>query len=207
MKIAFFSESSADEASLKIFVAGILGKEIEPISLPNKIIQRSSSGVDKYLPNVLRAVYYWTDAEALVVVSDSDDTPVHIAEHETRENLSCRLCQLRRAVTETLSKIKDEKTFRVAIGVPVPAIEAWYLCLANPHVGEASWIRKQNGEKINYDRKSLKLELYGNNRPPIEILTKKAIEAAQELVNNFEHFERLFPSGFGSLINEVRSWK
>lgn len=207
MKIAFFSESLADEAALKILAAGILGEEIEEISLPNTIIQRSSSHLDKNLSSVIRGVYYWTDAEALIVVSDSDDSPVHIQKHETEPNYQCRLCQLVRTVAETIATLKGDRVFRVAIGVPVPAIEAWYLCGVNAHVNEATWIRKQNGEKIQYDRKSLKVELYGNDRPAIEILREKAIESAERLVEDLEQLEEFFPQGFGCLVNEIRSWK
>lgn len=207
MKIAFFSESPADEAALKIIVAGILGEEIEETDLPNTIERRSASHVDKLLPNVIKGVFYWTDAEALIVVSDSDDTFVHTKEHETELNEQCRLCQLRKAVAETVSKLKGKKTFRVAVGVPVPAIEAWFLCGINPHVNEATWIRKQNGERISYDRKSLKVELYGNDRPAIETLKEKAIESAERLIEDLEQFEELFPQGFGCLINEIRGWK
>lgn len=207
MKIAFFSESPADEAALKIIVAGILGEEFEETDLPNTIERRSSSHVDKLLPNVIKGVFYWTDADALIVVSDSDDTSVHTKEHETELNEQCRLCQLRKAVAETVSNLKGERTFRVAVGVPVPAIEAWFLCSINPHVNEATWIRKQNGERISYDRKSLKVELYGNDRPAIEILKEKAIESAERLVEDLEQLEKLFPQGFGCLINEIRGWK
>lgn len=207
MKIAFFSESPADEAALKILVAGILGEEIEETDLPNTIERRSSSHVDKLLPNVIKGVYFWTDAEALIVVSDSDDTSVHTKEHETESNEQCRLCQLRKAVAKTVSKLKGEKAFKVAIGVPVPAIEAWFLCGINPHVNEATWIRKQNGERIQYDRKSLKVELYGNDRPAIETLKEKAIESAERLVEDLDKLENLFPQGFGCLINEIRGWK
>lgn len=209
MKIAFFSESITDEAILKIFVEGILGEEVEPIDLPNTITQRSSSGVDKYLPNVLRGVYYWTNAEVLVVVSDSDDTPVHVEEHERQENLKCRLCQLRKAVFETLSELKGDKTFRVAIGVPVPAIEAWYLYGKNPQVYELTWLRKQNGEKITYDRIKLKEEVYISTHAPLETKIILAEKEAKRIVENglLDDLERAFPYGFGSLANEIRSWK
>ncbi len=210
MKIAFFSESPADEAALKTLIAGILGEEIEETDLPNTIIQRSSSHVDKLLPNVIKAVHYNSNAEALIVVSDSDDTPVHAQEHETKENNNCRLCQLRKTVNETVSKLQNvtgKKIIRIAIGVPIPAIEAWYLCGVNAHVNEATWIRKQNGERIQYDRKSLKAELYGNDRPSLEILKEKAIESAERLVEDLKPLEEFFPQGFGSLINEIRGWK
>jgi len=159
MKIAFFSESIADESALRILVAGILGEEIEQTNLPNRLEYRSSTHLDRNLPAVIKAVHYNSDADALVVVSDSDDSPVHTSEHEETSVEKCRLCQLRRAVEETLLRLRPvagKDIIKVAVGVPVPAIEAWYLFRRNPQLYETTWIRKQNGEKITYDRKSLR---------------------------------------------------
>jgi hypothetical protein len=210
MKIAFFSESPADEAALAILVSGILGEEVEQASLQVHIQARGSSNIDKILPTVIRAVNYNSDAEALVVVSDSDDTPVHLDSHDGRRNLDCRMCQLRNTVAETLTKLNavpGKDILKVAVGVPVPAIEAWYLCGINPHVNEATWIRKQNGEKIKYDRKKLKFQVYNTDHPSLELETEHAIECATRLVSEFEQLDQLFPQGFRSFANEIRSWK
>lgn len=210
MKIAFFSESIADESALKILVAGILGEEIEETNLPNRLEYRSSSHLDKNLPSVISAVHYNSDAEALIVVSDSDDTVVHTQRHRETDNEKCRLCQLQKAANKTVAKLQafaGNEVIKVAVGVPVPAIEAWYLCGVNAQVNEAAWIRKQNDERISYDRKSLKLELYGNDRPPMRLLTEKAVESAKRLKNDLERLEQLFPEGFGLFANEIRSWK
>ncbi len=212
MKIAFFSESVADESALRILVAGILGEEIEQTNLPNRLEYRSSTHLDRNLPAVIKAVHYNSDADALVVVSDSDDSPVHTSEHKETSVEKCRLCQLRRAVEEThlgLRPVAGKDKIKVAVGVPVPAIEAWYLFGRNPQLYEAAWIRKQNGETITYDRKSLKEEIYGTNRPSIELEIHRAIIEAKRIVENglLEDLEKAFPFGFGSLINEVKSWK
>ena len=210
MKIAFFSESIADESALKVLVAGILNEEIEDTNLPNRLEYRSSSHLDKNLPIVIAAVHYNSDAEILVVVSDSDDTIVHTKRHEELSEEKCRLCQLQKATDYAVSKLQQvvgKPTLRVAVGVPVPAIEAWYLCGVNAQVSEAAWIRKQTGERISYDRKSLKIQLYGNDRPPMKVLTEKAVESAQRLINEIEQLEQMFPEGFGVFANKLRSWK
>lgn len=212
MKIAFFSESIADESALRILVAGILNEEIEDINLPNTIVQRSSSHVDKLLPTIIKAVYYNTNAEALIVVSDSDDTPVHTDEHEENVDDRCRLCQLRQAVSTTVSNLRavaGKEILKVAVGVPVPAIEAWYLYKKNPQLYEVTWIRKQNGENIAYDRIKLKEECYGNSRPSIELETECAVREARRIIENdlLNDLENAFPHGFGSLASEIRSWK
>ncbi len=77
MKITIFSESPTDEAALKILIEAILEKEIEEIPRPNTLKSRGFASVENELPVVIKSVYYKTDVEGLVVVYDSDDTPVH----------------------------------------------------------------------------------------------------------------------------------
>lgn len=212
MKIAFFSESVADESALKILVSGILEEEIEETDLPNKLIYRSCTHLDRDLPSVISAVYYNSNAQALVVASDSDDTPVHISEHENKENDKCRLCQLRKVVEKSLSKLQafeGKDLLKVVIGIPVPAVEAWYLFGINPQVSEVYWIRFQNGEKIRYDRKRLKEQVYGTSRPSLGLETKRAMEETTRIVENelLDGLETNFPQGFGKMADEVRLWK
>ncbi len=212
MKIAFFSESKADESALRILVAGILDEEIENTDLPNRLQYRSSSHLNSNLPSVINGVYYNSNAEALIVASDSDDLPVHIAEHEINENERCRLCRLRKAVEIDLSRLKEiagKELLKVAIGVPVPAIEAWYLIGKNPHVSEFTWIRKQNGENITYDRRRLKEQVYGNVRPSLKLETECAVKESKRIVetNLLEELEKSFPFGFGNFADTIRNWK
>ncbi|MDQ3129906.1 MAG: hypothetical protein M3Q99_03980 [Acidobacteriota bacterium] len=175
MKIAFFSESVADESALRILVVGILNEEIEQTNLPNRLQYRSSTQLDRDLSAVIKAVDYNSDADALVVVSDSDDSPVHTIEHEENRIEKCRLCQLRKAVADTLSVLRPvagKDIIKVAVGVPVPAIEAWYLFGRNPQLFEATWMRQQNGEKIDYDRKKIKRRNLWHESPVIRIGNK-----------------------------------
>lgn len=98
---------------------------------------------------------------------------------------------------------------KVAVGVPVPAIEAWYLFGKNPQLYEATWIRKQSGEHITYNRKSLKEEVYGTIRPSLYLETERATQEVARIVENgfLENLEKAFPYGLGSLANEIRQWK
>ncbi len=212
MKIAFFSESKADEAALKILVSGILEEEIEESNLPNTIPRRSSSHLDGLLSAIIQGVYYWTDADALVVVSDSDDTQVHTNEHEDKSNDKCRVCNLRKAVESSLKKlqrIEGKEILKVAIGVPVPAIEAWYLFGINPHVSSVYWLRSQKGEIIQYDRKRLKQQVYGTDKPSLKKETECAVKESTRIVENrlLDNLENSFPKGFGEMANEIRNWK
>src|SRR5215213_211241 len=138
MKVVVLSESSADEAAIRILVNGILGGETEDVpSLPLR--SRGWPSVIKVLPTVIKFLYYRTDAEALVVIADSDDSPVHRSSHDQagNEEPGCRLCQLRRVVNETKpSALTGRDELKIAVGLAVPAIEAWYLCGVDPHVNE-----------------------------------------------------------------------
>lgn len=212
MKVAFFSESKADETVLKNFVEEISEAEIEEKDIRKNLQFRSSSHLIKNLPVVIRSVHYSSDADFLVISSDSDDTPVHIAQHETIENEQCHLCCLQKIVQKSLAELQDfegKQMLKIAIGIPVPAIEAWLLFGKNLHVSENYWIRFQNGEKIRYDRKKLKVELYGGDRIPEVKRIEISLKAIQRIVENdlLEGLEENFPQGFGKMADEVRNWK
>src|SRR5215212_1976636 len=130
MKVVVLSESSADEAAIRILINGILGEETEDVpSLPLR--SRGWPYVLRVLPTVIKFLHYQTDAEAIVVIADSDDSPVHRSSHDQAGNaeVGCRLCQLRKVFKETkLTAITGRGELKIAVGLAVPAIEAWYLC-------------------------------------------------------------------------------
>lgn len=214
MKIGIFSESPSDEAVLKILVEGIIGEEIEVVPYPNRL-QSRGSGVRRDVPIVLRGVYYNTEAEFLIIVRDSDDTPVHKKEHDepnNKEAENCRYCELRKVVKsalENLTPTQRKENFKVAVGVAVSAIEAWLLCGVNPHASEATWINRQVEKDFSTynDRKRLKVELYGSEIASSKIMIERSTESAERLAANIEQLEILFPEGFGNMANEIRSWK
>jgi hypothetical protein len=211
MKVAILSESPDDAAAIRIFVAAILERETQEISL-DAFQVRSYSVVINVLPAVLSHLHYRTDAEALVVVIDSDDSPVHQSSHDEAGGAvpSCRLCNLRSLVASrkaNLRAVPGRGEIKTALGLAVPAIEAWYRCVRDPHVNEATWARKLASERITYTRNSLKRDVYGTERPSVEMKKAKAVEAAEKLADDIALVETLFPSGFGSFANDVRSWQ
>ncbi len=210
MKVAILSESSADEAAIRILVGAILGRETEEVAL-TPLRSRGWPAVIRVLPAILPRLHYHTNAEALVVVADSDDSPVHQSGHDIigQRETNCRLCQLRGEVESQkarLAPVSGRGVIKTALGLAVPAIEAWYRCGLDPQVSEATWARKLTSERIAYTRNSLKRVVYGTERPSIQIETAKAVEAAGRLANNLPLIEKLFPSGFGAFANDVRSW-
>lgn len=212
MKVAVLCESPPDWAAIRILIDGILGKQTEEVpSLPR--IETRPGGwpsVRTLLPVAIRYLYFYTDVNALVVVADSDDSPIHQAAHDEagREDPRCRLCQLRRIIKETVvSPVRGRGNLKSAVGVAVPAIEAWYLCGVDQHVNESTWARKiQHSEKITYTRNELKKRLYGTEHPALETMKHHAIEAATRLVDDLSKLEQLFPSGFGPLVEDIRNW-
>ena len=211
MKVAVLSESPADEAAIRILLEAILGVSTEDIRSHPSLRIRGWPMVIRVLPTIIKRLYYHTDAEALVVIADSDDSPVHESTHEQSggEDRRCRLCQLRSVTNEEKSRltvIHSRAPFKTAIGLAVPAIEAWYLCGLNPQVNEATWARKLQSEKITFTRNSLKKQVYGTDRPTIKLETLHAVEAAIRLTKDLQLIERLFPIGFGSFAQDVRNW-
>lgn len=210
MKIAVVSESPADEAAIKILVDAIVGKETDLV--PLRLRPGGWPHVLQLLPAMIKALHYTTDADGFAVVVDSDNSPVHVDDHEVDDhsNSECRLCLLRNCIQSTsrgLSPVATRLGLKTAAGVAIPAIEAWYQCGIDLHVNEARWIGKLSGEKINFTKESLKIAVYGSNQPPLHTETSAAIAAAKRLADNLNQLEQLFPNGFGCLMADIRGWR
>lgn len=210
MKIAFVSESPADEAAIKILVDAVVGSESELFSLRTR--PGGWTKIFELLPSIINGLHYGTDVEALVVVMDSDESPPHQNTHEppNEENPECRLCRLRATGRTTLARLRALPTrteMKTALGLAVPAIEAWYRAGLDPHVNEVAWTRKLLGEDVSYDKRSLKQDTYGSYQPSLNTETIAAVAAARRLTDNFDLLVELFPNGFGSLIRDLRDWE
>src|SRR5437879_2704240 len=142
MKIGFYGESPADQAAMAVFTEGILGEPPEPINMD--LEAHSVPGFFGALGGVFRGVHYHSDAEGLIVVVDCDDAELHDPAHDQPGGGGerCRLCQARKIITLARKQLKARQgrpELKFAIGLPVPAIEAWYLVDKNHQVGEAAW--------------------------------------------------------------------
>jgi hypothetical protein len=210
MKIAVVSESPADEAAIKILVDAILGHETELVSAP-RLRPGGWPHVLTLLPSIAKALHYHTETDAIAVVVDSDSSPIHLLDHPSNQecNLECRLCLVRSCLGTSLlrvSPIPNRMALKTAVGLAVPAIEAWYCCGIDAHVNEARWFGYLGGEKINYSKRSLKLNMYGSDKPGLHAETTIAVMAAQRLARDIDQLRQLFPSGFGCLLADVRGW-
>lgn len=210
MKVGFLSESPADEAAVRILVEAILEERVQLVQ--PSLRARGWPHVLQVLPDLLRHLQFQTEADALIVVVDSDDTTLHDGNHEDPNQYHpfCRICQLELAVRRTVKrwKLPDGRAgIRVAIGMAVPAVEAWYLCGRDPEVGEGGWRVCAERGRCPYNRRELKWRTYGTHRPPLLLETRRAEEECRRLAKELRELENAFPLGFGNLAREVRQWR
>ncbi len=208
MKIGFYCESPADQAALAVFTEGILGAPLEPINMD--LQATGVTGILSSLDGVYRGIHYNSDAEGLIIAVDCDDTKLHDPTHdEAGGDEDCRLCQIRKIVARARKQLKPrpgKPVLKLAIGLAVPAIEAWYLVERNKQVGEAAWKSGLAAGKPPFTRPQLKQLVYGTDRPSIEHETECAVREARRLIGNISAIETAFPVGFGLMAKEIRSW-
>lgn len=211
MNVALLSESPADEAALRILVAGILGGPANWVAPGFRA--RGWPNVAQVLPAVVRHLHFNTHASLLVVVVDSDDSIVHTASHDAPDYFhpQCRMCQLRAVVRRTNKKIARsprpagaQGAVLRAVGVAVPAIEAWYLCGRDDSVTELAWIQGQEKQRLPYTRAQLKWRVYGTDRPNLPLETDHALREVERHRRDPRRLEHDFP-GFAALARDVRA--
>jgi hypothetical protein len=208
MKLAVVCESSADEAAIRILANAALGTKSTPIRMKS-IRHRGWPGVRSDLPAILRELHFHTDADAVVVVVDPDDSVPHESQHPqplSRE-LNCRFCELRDISARVLSQLKPRAhapTIRIAIGLAVPAIEAWLLCDQNTNINETTWRQVLAKNSSRYDRPKLKVELYGTDRPDLPRATEVMVQRATELAAKLDLLQQRFPGGFVPMVEALR---
>ncbi len=213
MKVAYFAESPADEAALRILTESILNRKTDTI-YHNGLRHRGWPAVRTVLPVVLKELHYHTEAEGFVLIVDSNGATPHSSSHEqpNASDPNCRLCQLRRITDETLGKVRPRTngtTLKIALGLAVPAIEGWLLCGVDSHVTEAAWInglKENRRDRMPYTKKGLKHQLYGTSHPSLVLETEKMKAAATRLSADLTAIQNLFPGGFGPLVKSLRAW-
>ena len=209
MKIGYYCESPADQAAIAVFTQAILGAPTEPISMD--LEAHSVPGFFRSLDGVFRGVHFNSDAEALVIVADCDDTELHDEAHATpgQDPKNCRLCEIRRIVARARNQLRarpGQPELKVAIGLAVPEIEAWYLVGSNHAVGEPAWRVGLASGKLPFTKAQLKQMVYGTDRSSLELETQRAVEEARRVVQDLNAIEAAFPVGFGLMAREIRSW-
>jgi hypothetical protein len=202
VRLVALSESPADEAAIRILTEAIRGGLLDWVEPP---IWRSRGwpAVLQELPIVMRDLYYHTNATGLIVVVDTNSSPLHNPAHSAQPHPGCRLCALRETANATLAHVParpGRPAFRVALGAATPAIEAWYLCGKKPHPSEAAWTA---GGARSYDKNALKREAYGTDRPNLLLEMQRAVTEATRLAANLASLRTNFPNGFGVFESDV----
>ena len=210
MNIALLSESPVDEAALRVLVGYVLGQGFNQIS--PSLRARGWPSVELVLPAVLRHLHFNTRADGLVVVVDSDDTPVHTGEHETPGYFhpNCRICRLRavfRRAIKNLPPAQGRERVLRAVGMCVPALEAWLLCGRDTSITEAAWMTGQQTGRLPYTRRDLKWKVYGTDRPSLPHGIQRAVQEVSRHHGDLRRLENDFPNGFGALARDLRSWR
>jgi hypothetical protein len=207
MKVALLSESPADETALRVLVSAVL--RTSPQFVAPAFRARGWPNVAQVMPAVLRHLHFNTDVAVLVVVVDADDSVVHTADHDRPGYFhpQCRMCQLRAVHRQTTKKLPPAHgRARVvrAVGVAVPAVEAWYLCGRDAGVTEAIWHEGRQGGRLPYTRAELKFRVYGTDRPSLAYETECALREVERHRSDTRRLEHDFP-GFASLAADLRA--
>ncbi|RME68483.1 MAG: hypothetical protein D6781_10890 [Verrucomicrobia bacterium] len=210
MKVGLLSESPADEAALRILLEALLGESVSVVQPPLRA--RGWPNVSQVLGPILWHLQFRTDAEALVVCVDADDSTVHEGDHGDPDAFhpKCRLCLLEMVIRKTRKRWKlpeGRRPLHTAVALAVPAVEGWYLAGRDPEVGEATWRADQAAGHHRYTRRDLKIRVYGTRRPTLEFETRRAQEEARRLAKDIALLETLFPVGFGYFARCVREWR
>jgi hypothetical protein len=116
---------------------------------------------------------------------------------------------LQREVDDTCKSLKPipaRPMLKVAIGIAVPAIEAWYRCGVDLDARESNWQADELRQRSYSIKVDLKKRAYGTART-FEQQRKIAASEARRLSEDLETLESRFPMGFGMLAKSIRDWK
>ncbi len=215
MKVAIIGESPADEAAYGVLVESILGNPVERI---DPSLRRRPSGwphVIQRLPSIIKYLYHSTNAHRMVIVVDSDHTPLHGPSHDDEEGSEpdCRLCQMRWLIARETSRLPTLATrskLLTAAGLAVPCLEAWLLCGTDKRASEATWRQflheRADAGRIRQWKLELKQKVYGTDRPGLERETRCGVNQAQRLAANLDILRHHFPGGFGPSESDLKHW-
>jgi hypothetical protein len=210
MRVGILAESPYDALSIRMLADAILGFQTqEPSGYP--LAARSWPRLLNDAAAAFVALYYGSDAEGLIVVADTDHSPVHRMAPQAPQPCTpgCRLCDLRQSLAEQAAKltpVPGRAVLKTAVGVAVPEIHAWYRSNHAAGVNETAWINGLHGRSLPYTIEGLKRDVYGSTRPSPVVVEPTVRREATQLAQDVERLEQAFPSGFGSLARDLRGW-
>lgn len=209
MNLAIFGESGVDEVVLRILVDGLLKGPASPTPLP-RLKSRGWPAVLRNLPAVIKSLHYQRAADALIVIADSNNRPVHAPSHVPGAEEKCRHCLLEHCAANTLrqlSPVGGREAVKVAIAIPCPSMEAWLLCHDDSLCSEASWVQRSAATNSFGEIKRLKKRLYGLESPHSdEKMQSIACERARAIAADPDRLAKAFPNSFGLLAAALKKW-
>lgn len=204
MKIAVLAESPADRRAIEVLASAILDREVE-----FGAIQPRSGGFHAVVSAIgptLRGLHYRRLADGLIVVVDSDNTPIAPQDANGRvQHIQNEIAQ----VQANLASMPDFDPIKTAVGVAAPSLEAWLLFGIDNQCTETSWIICRNdGQLSATEIRRLKEQLYGTDRPDLVLETERMVGRSTDLIreDRLEALAQAFPYGFGQLLNDLRGW-
>lgn len=213
LRVAVLAESETDDAVAREVVAHVRQSRVTAVAVPS-IRTRGWDAMLRQLPIVVKAVYYQSEADAFVVLADTDATVPHDpATHAAPPPAGCRWCLLQSSLAQTLQRLARQglrpagTPLFTAVGTPVPAVEGWLLAGRAPHASEASW--RQRGPHAaaasEEFKRQLKREAYGAG-PPFRDMPSRASELIREVLTSAGALRTAFPGGYAPLEDAIRSW-
>src|SRR5262245_40220171 len=130
MKVGILAESPVDAMGIQILAEAVLATRMDRIRHP-PIEARGWPNVRSVVPAVFASRHFNSNAYGFIVVVDADNSVVHQAHHEAQPAAypDCRLCELKTIIASKRSRLRARPhlpELRIAVGLAVPAIEAWY---------------------------------------------------------------------------------
>lgn len=197
-----------DEAFVSALVVSLLGESSRPDSHPYR--RSGWTSLLRVIPAAVRSAHF-NGYDGLIVLADSDDSPVHADDCEPGIFArKARIPLMQEQIDSTLRHLKPRQGaagLSVVCGLAIPAIEAWCLCATDGDVTEAAGRREARRGAGASHRADLKRRLYGNER--IDGAAKALIveRHAADLAQRIDHAGKCFPIGFGPLLATILKWK
>ncbi len=204
MKIVVLAESPADRVAIETLALAILDENVEFV-----IYMPPAGGIDAVVAVIrpaLLSLHYLRKADGLIVVVDSNGTPIETGHVGGRVHLIQKEID---QIQSQISPLADYPPIKTAVGVAAPSIESWLLFGIDKQCTEAAWIvRHKDGSSSVANIQRLKKRLYCTDRPDIHTETRVMRQHAARLVeeSKTEALEQSFPYGFGQLAKDLRSW-
>lgn len=192
-----------------MIVEELRGEPIER-SIDVRVVKRGWPAVRDQLPAFVRHLHYRTEVDALAVLVDADYSVVHTPAHElSAPDPAGRRCELRGilgGVFESLTPIAGKVPTRTAVGVAVPAIEAWLLAGIDPRASEAAWLQARQENRFIDMTRSLKVAAYGAATVGEGVAIPRARQLILDALRKGDLLRECFPAGFGAFADDILGW-